>query len=66
MAYAPIKFFSQNTPALAGFGWIGMGVDVEKFSEVAVKATQNIDKEAKVWSTEKVLSTTTRKKTNNL
>jgi hypothetical protein len=32
-----------------------MGVDVEKFSEVAAKATQNIDKEAKAWSTTIIL-----------
>ncbi len=55
VAYAPIKFYTQNSPAPAGFGWCGMGVDVEKFSEVAAKATQNIDKEAKAWSTTIIL-----------
>jgi hypothetical protein len=55
VAYAPIKFYTQGSPAPAGFGWIGMSVDVEKFSEVAAKATQNIDKEAKAWSTTIIL-----------
>jgi hypothetical protein len=55
VAYAPIKFFSQGLPAPAGFGWIGMGVDLEKFNEMATKATQNIDKEAKAWTTTIIL-----------
>ncbi len=55
VAYAPIKFYTQDSPAPAGFGWIGMGVDVEKFGEIAAKATQNIDKEAKAWSTTIIL-----------
>ena len=32
-----------------------MGVDVEKFNEIATKATQNIQKEAKAWSTTIIL-----------
>ena len=55
VAYAPIKFFSHDYPSPAGFGWIGMGVDVEKFNEIATKATQNIQKEAKAWSTTIIL-----------
>lgn len=55
VAYAPIKFTAQNIPTPGGFGWIGMGVDVEKFSEYASKAAQNIDKEAKAWTTTIIL-----------
>ncbi len=55
VAYAPIKFSTQDFPAPGGFGWIGMGVDVEKFNEYAIKATQNIDKEAKAWTTTIIL-----------
>jgi hypothetical protein len=55
VAYAPIKFFTQEYPAPGGFGWVGMGVDVEKFNEAAAKATQNIQKEAKAWSTTIIL-----------
>ncbi len=55
VAYAPIKFFAHDYPAPGGFGWIGMGVDVEKFNESATQATQNIQKEAKAWSTTIIL-----------
>jgi len=55
VAFAPIKFYTQDFPAPGGFGWIGMGVDVEKFNEFAAKATQNIDKEAKAWTTTIIL-----------
>lgn len=51
VAYAPIKFFTKDFPEPGGFGWIGMGVDVEKFNEQAAKASQKIDKETKAWTT---------------
>lgn len=50
VAYAPIKFYASNLPAPAGFGWIGMGLEVEKYSEAALKVTQNIEKESKAWT----------------
>lgn len=50
VAYAPIKFTAVNLPAPAGFGWVGMGIDVEKYNEAAIQASQNIDKEAKAWT----------------
>lgn len=53
IAYAPIKFSGPTFPA--GYGWIGMGVDVEKFNELAIKTSQNIDKEAKAWTTTIIL-----------
>lgn len=53
VAYAPIKFAGAEFPS--GYGWIGMGVDVEKFSELAIKTSQNIDKEAKAWTTTIIL-----------
>jgi hypothetical protein len=55
VAYAPIKFYSADYPKPGGFGWIGMGVNVEKFNELAMKASQNIEKEAKAWTTTIVL-----------
>ncbi len=50
VAYAPIKFYAANIPQPAGFGWVGMGLDVEKYNEAAIKVSQNIDKEAKAWT----------------
>jgi hypothetical protein len=50
VAYAPIKFNAATYRTPAGFGWIGMGVDVEKYNEAAIKASRNIDKEAKAWT----------------
>ena len=50
VAYAPIKFYAASYPAPAGFGWVGMGIDVEKYNEAAIKASKNIDKEAKSWT----------------
>jgi len=51
VAYAPVKYFSRNYPKPAGFGWIGMGVDVEKFNEMVVAASKKIDQEVKSWTT---------------
>lgn len=50
VSYAPIKFYAANLPAPAGFGWIGMGVEIEKYHEAAIKASENIEKEAKGWT----------------
>ncbi len=50
MAYAPIKFYATSYPPPAGFGWVGMRIDVEKYNEAAIKASKNIDKEAKAWT----------------
>ncbi len=55
VAFAPIKFFSRDLPKPGGFGWIAMGVDVEKFNEVAMATSKNIEKEAKAWSTTIIL-----------
>jgi hypothetical protein len=50
VAYAPIKFYASNLPEPGGFGWIGMGLDVEKYAEAATRVSQSIDKEAKAWT----------------
>jgi hypothetical protein len=55
VAYAPIRFFTKDMPEPGGFGWIGMGVDVDKFNELSIKTAQNIDKEAKSWTTTIIL-----------
>ena len=55
VAYAPIRFLTKDAPDPGGFGWIGMGVDVDKFNELAVKTAQNIDKEATAWTTTIIL-----------
>jgi len=55
VAYAPIKFYASNLPEPAGFGWIGLGLEVEKYNEAAVKVSQNIEKESKAWTATIVL-----------
>ncbi|HPQ45038.1 MAG TPA: cache domain-containing protein [Syntrophales bacterium] len=49
VAYAPIPFYSATYPKPAGFGWIGMGLDVDKFNEMALATSQKIEKEASAW-----------------
>ncbi|HHO75674.1 MAG TPA: hypothetical protein ENN05_04515 [Deltaproteobacteria bacterium] len=49
LAYAPIPFYSPNHPAPGGFGWVGMGVDVEKYNEQAMITSERIDREAQIW-----------------
>jgi len=55
VAYAPIPFYPANYPKPAGFGWIGMGLDVDKFNEMALATTQKIEKEAQAWLTTIIL-----------
>jgi hypothetical protein len=50
VAYAPIKFYASNLPEPAGFGWIGLGLDVEKYNHEAMKVSKEIEKEAKAWT----------------
>ncbi len=49
VAYAPIPFFSKDYPPPGGFGWVGLGVDIEKFQEQAMKTSKKIEKEAQTW-----------------
>ncbi len=55
VAYAPIPFYSQDYPKPAGFGWVAMAVDVEKFAEQAKLESGKIEKEAQVWLTTIIL-----------
>ena len=55
VAYAPIKFYAANLPQPAGFGWIGMGLEVEKYNEAAIKVSKNIEKESKAWTATVIL-----------
>ena len=55
VAYAPIKFYASNLSAPTGFGWIGLGLEVEKYNEAAQKVSQNIEKEAKAWTATVIL-----------
>jgi len=50
VAYAPIKFYASNLPEPAGFGWVGLGLDVEKYNYEAMKVSKEIEKEAKAWT----------------
>jgi hypothetical protein len=50
VAYAPIKFYSKTYPEPAGFGWIGMGVDIAKFQEMATATAEKINQEVKGWT----------------
>ncbi len=49
VAYAPIPFYSEDYPKPAGFGWVALGVDVDKFNEQAKVTAQKIEKEGQVW-----------------
>jgi len=49
VAYAPIPFYAGGYTKPAGFGWVGLGVDVEKFNEQAKIATEKIEKEGQMW-----------------
>jgi len=51
VAYAPIKFYASNLPKPAGFGWIGMGIDVDKANELAAATSKKIQEESKSWIT---------------
>ena len=55
VAYAPIKFYASNLPAPAGFGWVGLGLEVDKFNEASTKLAQNIEKESKAWTATVIL-----------
>jgi hypothetical protein len=55
VAFAPIKFYTKDFPEPGGFGSVVMGVDVEKFNELAIQTTKKIDKEAKAWTTTIIL-----------
>jgi len=55
VAYAPIKFYASNLSAPTGFGWIGLGLEVEKYNEAAQKVSQNIEKESKAWTATVIL-----------
>jgi hypothetical protein len=50
VAYAPIKFYASNLSEPAGFGWVGLGLDVEKYNHEALKVSKEIEKEAKAWT----------------
>jgi hypothetical protein len=55
VAYSPIPFYSVSYPKPAGFGWIGLGVDVSVFNEMAMEASEKIEKETRAWTTTVVL-----------
>jgi hypothetical protein len=50
VAYAPIKFYASNLHHPTGFGWIGLGLEVEKYNEAALKVSRDIEKESKAWT----------------
>jgi hypothetical protein len=55
VAYAPVPFYSKEFPKPAGFGWVGMGVDVDKFHEQALLSQKKIEKEGQRWLTTIIL-----------
>jgi hypothetical protein len=55
VAYAPVPFYSLEFPKPSGFGWVGMGVDVDKFHEQAVASQKKIEKEGQKWLTTIIL-----------
>jgi len=50
VAYAPIKFYASNLPPPAGFGWIALGVEIEKYNQALLKVTGDIEKESREWT----------------
>ncbi|MDX9816370.1 MAG: cache domain-containing protein [Smithellaceae bacterium] len=50
VAYAPIQFYASNIPAPAGFGFVCLGVEIEKYNEAMQKVTENVEKESKAWT----------------
>ena len=51
VVYAPIKYYSAGYSKSAGFGWIGMGVDIEKFNSMGTDTAKQIRAESKSWVT---------------
>ncbi|MBN2284789.1 MAG: cache domain-containing protein [Deltaproteobacteria bacterium] len=49
VAYAPVPYYSVQYPTPAGFGWVALGVDVDKYNEQARIASDKIEKEANAW-----------------
>ncbi|MRR07713.1 MAG: hypothetical protein EG828_12410 [Deltaproteobacteria bacterium] len=49
VAYAPIPFYNEDYQKPAGFGWVALGIDVDKFTEQAKVTAQKIEKEGQVW-----------------
>ena len=50
VAYAPIEFQAVNYPPPGGFGWIGMGVDVDKLSAFMTSTFASVQKEVETWT----------------
>jgi len=55
VAYAPIRFETKDYPLPGGFGWVGIGIDVDAYNTLALQAAQNIEKEAKSWTSTIIL-----------
>jgi hypothetical protein len=55
VAFAPVPFYTADYPKPAGFGWVGLAVDVEKFNEQAKLESSKIEKEGQVWLTTIIL-----------
>jgi len=55
VAYAPVPFYSQEFPKPAGYGWVGMGIDVDKFNEISMLSQKKIEKEGQKWLTTIIL-----------
>ncbi|MGC9324861.1 MAG: PDC sensor domain-containing protein [Desulfomonilia bacterium] len=49
LAYAPIPFSSEQYLRPGGFGWVGMGVDVDKYNEQASIASERLERESQAW-----------------
>lgn len=47
--YAPVPFYTKTLPKPAGFGWVGMAVDIAQANAQAQAASEKIEKEGQVW-----------------
>ncbi|MBN1665065.1 MAG: cache domain-containing protein [Deltaproteobacteria bacterium] len=44
VAYAPIRFYASNLTPPAGFGWVAMGLEIEKYNKSLQEIAENIEK----------------------
>ncbi|HDP25514.1 MAG TPA: hypothetical protein ENN34_08725 [Deltaproteobacteria bacterium] len=49
LAFAPVPFNSQDFQSPGGFGWVGLGVDVDKYNELARLSSEKIERETQAW-----------------
>ncbi len=49
IAYAPIPYFGNGFERPAGFGWIGMTVDIDKYHALSQEKVKDIQQKVERW-----------------